>query len=107
MIDDIGVKPGPRHAIGSLYDMGPATNKLVLPAGSWNEGRIVVREGRLHHYLNGVKVVDCPCAGPKWIEMVQSSKFKDWPFGKASEGRMALQDHGDEVAFRNLRIKKM
>ena len=107
VIDDLGAKPGPAHAVGALYDMVPATNKVVKPAGSWNKGRIVVREGRLYHFLNGNKVVDCPCAGPKWTEMVQNSKFKNWPFGKATVGRMALQDHGDEVAFRNLRIKKL
>lgn len=107
VLDDLGAKPGARHAVGSLYDMVPATNKIVRPAGSWNEGRIVVHKGTLTHYLNGKKVVECPCAGPKWAEMVQNSKFKNWPFGKAARGRMALQDHGDEVAFRNLRIKKL
>ena len=80
--------------------------KTVRPAGAWNDGRIVVHEGRLQHYLNGKKVVDTPCAGPEWTAMIQQSKFKNWPFGTAKEGRMALQDHGDEVAYRNLRIKK-
>ena len=107
VIDDAGAKPGERHAVGALYDLVPATAKETRPAGAWNEGRIVVQKGRLKHFLNGKKVVDTPCAGPKWTAMIEKSKFKNWPFGTASEGRMALQDHGDEVAFRNLRIKKL
>jgi hypothetical protein len=107
VIDDAGTKAGPLHAVGALYDMVPATNKTARPAGAWNDGRIVVSKGRLSHYLNGARVVECACAGPEWQTMVQNSKFKDWPFGKASSGRMALQDHGDQVAFRNLRIKKL
>lgn len=107
VLDDQNRKPGPKHAVGSLYDLVPAKNKRTLPAGSWNEGRIVVHKGHLQHYLNGSKVVDCTCRGPEWDQMIANSKFRNWPFGKASTGRMALQDHGDEVAFRNLRIKKL
>ena len=107
VLDDIGAKPSPKHAVGALYGMVPAKNKKVLPAGSWNQGRIVVHDGQLTHYLNGTEVVSCPCTGPKWTEMVANSKFKNWPFGKSTIGRMALQDHGDEVAFRNLRIKML
>ena len=107
VIDDAGSRPSERHAVGALYDLVAAKGKTVRPAGAWNDGRIVVHEGRLQHYLNGKKVVDTPCAGPEWTAMIQQSKFKNWPFGTAKEGRMALQDHGDEVAYRNLRIKKL
>lgn len=107
VIDDAGAKPGERHAVGALYDLIAAKGKTVRPAGSWNEGRLVVKNGRLQHFLNGAKVVDTPCAGPEWLKMIKNSKFKNWPFGSAKQGRMALQDHGDEVAYRNLRIKKL
>lgn len=107
VLDDIGAKPGPRHAVGALYDLLPAEDKPVRPAGTWNDGRIVVHNGTLTHYLNGKKVVETACTGPKWTEMIQNSKFKNWPFGTAAKGRMALQDHGSEVAFRNLRIKML
>ncbi len=80
---------------------------MVRAAGQWNDGRIVVRAGRVQHWLNGVCVVDAPCAGPEWDAMVAASKFRDWPFGKAARGRLALQDHGDEVAFRNLRVLEL
>jgi len=107
VLDDGARKPGPKHAVGALYDLVPATDKVVRPAGQWNEGRIVVRDGRLQHFLNGRKVVDCACAGPEWDQLIAESKFRDWPFGKSPTGRLALQDHGDEVAFRDLRVKKL
>ncbi|MFN3240397.1 MAG: family 16 glycoside hydrolase [Planctomycetota bacterium] len=107
VLDDLTRKPGPKHAVGALYDLVSPTGKRARPAGCWNDARIVVQKGRLQHFLNGQKVVDCACAGPEWDRMIAASKFKDWPFGKATQGRMALQDHGDEVAFRNLRIKRL
>ena len=107
VLDDGARKPGPKHAVGALYDLVPATDKFVRPAGQWNEGRIVVRDGRLQHFLNGRKVVDCACAGPEWDQLIAESKFRDWPFGKSPTGRLGLQDHGDEVAFRDLRVKKL
>lgn len=107
VLDDVGAKPDPKHAAGALYDLVAAVDKEVRPAGSWNEGRIVVHQGRVQHWLNGKKVVEAACRGPEWDDMVQKSKFKDWPFGKATTGRIALQDHGDEVAYRDLRIRRL
>lgn len=107
IIDDLGSKPGGKHAVGALYDLVPATDKEVRAAGRWNEGRVVIQDGRVQHWLNGQKLVDVPCRGPEWEQMVAASKFKNWPFGKTGKGRLALQDHGDEVAYRNLRIKRL
>jgi len=108
VLDDLGAKPGPKHAAGALYDLYPAkADKPVRPAGQWNEGRIVISKGKLQHWLNGVMVVEGPVAGPEWDAMVAKSKFKDWPFGKVKEGHLALQDHGDEVAYRSLRIRRL
>jgi hypothetical protein len=107
VIDDLGAKPDAKHAAGALYDLVPATGKHVRPAGHWNDGRIVVQKGRVQHWINGLMVVDAPCRGPEWDAMVKESKFRDWPFGKADKGRIALQDHGDEVAYRNLRIRSL
>jgi cytochrome c len=79
----------------------------VKPAGQWNEARIVINKGRLQHWLNGKRVVETPIDGESWQALVKGSKFRDWPFAKVREGHLALQDHGDEVAFRNLRIKRL
>lgn len=107
VLDDFGASPAPQHSVGSLYDLVPAVEKTVRRAGAWNEGRIVVQNGRVQHWLNGNKVVDTPCRGPQWDTLIAGSKFKSWPFGKTGRGRIALQDHGDEVAFRNLRIRQL
>ncbi len=107
VLDDLGARPSPQHSVGALYDLVPPAEKTVRRAGEWNEGRIVVAKGRVQHWLNGAMVVDAPCRGAEWDAMVQRSKFKSWPFGKSDRGRLALQDHGDEVAFRDLRIKPL
>lgn len=108
ILDDLGQRPSPQHGAAALYDLVvPAADKPVRPAGTWNEGRIVVQEGRLRHWLNGMQVVDVNLRGGEWQRLVAGSKFRDWPFAKAAEGHIALQDHGDEVAFRNLRIKRL
>ena len=88
--------------IGGLKPRAP-----VRSAGSWNEGRIVIQGGRVQHWLNGQKLVDVPCEGAEWDAMVAGSKFRSWPFGRAKKGRIALQDHGDAVAFRSIRIKPL
>jgi hypothetical protein len=79
----------------------------VRPAGHWNDARIVVAQGRIRFWLNGAMVVDAPGEGPEWDAMIAKSKFKNWPFGKSKRGRLCLQDHGDEVAYRNLRVRAL
>jgi type 1 glutamine amidotransferase len=107
VLDDLGSKPNARHAAGALYDLVAPIGAVPRPAGAWNDARILVHEGRIKFWLNGVQVVDAPGTGPEWDTMVAASKFKDWPFGKAARGRLCLQDHGDEVAFRNLRVRAL
>lgn len=107
VLDDATVNPDPRHGVAALYDLVPAADKPLRPAGSWNDGRVVVQDGVLQHWLNGVMVLQTPCSGPEWDAMIAGSKFRDWPFGRAPKGRIALQDHGDEVAYRNLRIRSL
>jgi len=94
---------------GSLYDMLPPTDASAYkPAGEWNKVRIVVKDGKAEHYLNGKKIVEYPTSGPEWDKMVSESKFKTWEgFGKFDKGHIALQDHGDKVWYRDIRIREL
>ncbi|MES2730929.1 MAG: DUF1080 domain-containing protein [Bacteroidota bacterium] len=92
---------------GSNYDLiSPA--KPAKPAGAWNKARLVVNKGHVEHWLNGVKVVEYQLWSPEWEELVKNSKFTAFPdYGKAKKGHIALQDHGDKVWYRNIRIRTL
>ncbi len=100
----------------SLYDMIVATPQNANPAGQWNKIKIVSKNGKITHYQNGKKVVSYELWGEDWINLLQSSKFaeKKWPIafellkncgGEGKKGYFGFQDHGDEVWFRNIRVK--
>ena len=96
------------HRAGALYDLVAPTKAAAKPVGEWNTARIKVSHGRIEHWLNGVKVVEAPYGDDAWRKMVAGSKFKDMAlFGKASAGHIALQDHGDPVWYRNIKIRKL
>ncbi len=111
VLDDAnyGAKPDDAHACGALYDMDrPPADKPMKPAGEWNTARIRIKDGLLQHYLNGVKVVECRMDGPDWKAKIAASKFKEYEgFGLQPKGHIALQEHGDEVWFRNIRIRDL
>ena len=108
ILDDAHVRSDPKHTAGALYDLVAPVGKVLAKTGDWNTGRIVIRSGRVQHYLNGVKIVDAPIRGPAWDELVAGSKFKDWPeFGKHPKGHIAFQDHGNAVWYRTIRIKSL
>ncbi len=111
ILDDAGhhVEATDPHAAGALYDLqSPAAAKAPRPVGAWNHARILVRHDRVRHWLNGVKIVDSPLAGPVWDALVAKSKFKVYEgFGAAKKGHVALQDHGTPVWFKNIRIRDL
>lgn len=96
----------PSHRAGALYDLIAPAKAAAKPVGEWNRVRIVVRGGSIEHWLNGVRVVATRFGDEPWRERIAGSKFKAMPhFAKVPRGRIALQDHGDRVWFRNIRIR--
>jgi hypothetical protein len=96
------------HRAGDLYDLIASSEETVKPVGEWNLAEIIVNDGNLKLHLNGVMVVSTTMWTEEWDELVSNSKFKDMPgFGKYKKGKIALQDHGDEVWFKNIRVKKL
>jgi hypothetical protein len=98
------------HLAGSLYDILPADPKTCKPAGEWNTIVINVKDGKVTHTQNGVKVVEYELWTPKWDEMVAKSKFrtfKGWNEGISKEGYIGLQDHGYAIWFRNIKIREL
>jgi len=108
VLDDAAHRDGlsPLTAAGSNYALHPAPAGVVKPAGEWNLARIVVNGNHVEHWLNGQKVVEYEFLSPDWEALVKQSKFVEWPnYGRAKQGHIGLQDHGDWVAYRNVKIR--
>ncbi len=103
-------KNGTSHQAGALYDLVSPSAQVVNPAGEWNTAVIKVnhKTNEGSSTLNGTVIATFPLQGEKWDEMVANSKFKNWEsFGKIHNGHLGLQDHGNKVWFRNIKIKKL
>jgi len=98
----------PKHRAGDLYDLISCKTETVKKPGEWNEAEIIAKDGKLDYYLNGTNVVSTTLWDDAWKKLVAGSKFKEWPdFGTYKKGHIALQDHGNTVWYRNIRIKKL
>lgn len=103
-------KNGETHQAGALYDMVAPSSDISKPAGEWNSFSILIDHfaNMGHVVLNGEKVIEFPVHGTAWDEMVAQSKFANWDaFGVYRTGKIGLQDHGDKVSFRNIRVRRI
>ncbi len=110
ILDDDGHPDGriPSHRAGANYDLQVPTYTVTKPVGEYNRARIVVNDGHVEHWLNGRKLAEYQLWSEDWKAMVKASKFADMPsYGRARRGRIAIQDHGDRVWFRNIKIREL
>ncbi len=97
-----------KHRAADLYDLISSTPETVKKAGEWNQVEVISDHGTLVFFLNGTKVLSTTMWDDNWRKMIKGSKFKGMPdFGTYKKGHIGLQDHGNKVWFRNIKIKKI
>jgi hypothetical protein len=109
LIDDArhpDARIGPHRQTAALYDVMPAQNRPTRPAGELNQSRVLVSGKHVEHWLNGTRVLQYELESPELRKAIAASKFKDVArFGTVQKGHILLQDHGDEVWLRNIKIR--
>jgi len=101
-------KIGPHRQTAAFYDVMPAHDRPLKPAGEWNTSEVIVRGKHVEHILNGKKVLEYELDSPPLRDAIAKSKFKDVArFGKPQNGHILLQDHGDQVWYRRVEIMRI
>lgn len=110
VLDDNGHADGkiPSHRAGALYDIEVPPPNAVRPVGEWNTAVVRFTGTEIEHWLNGVLTSETSYGDDAWKAKIAASKFKQWPtFGTFAKGHIALQDHGDKVWYRNIKIRPL
>lgn len=110
VLDDEGHRDGllPTHRAGANYDLHPPASAAARPVGQWNEVRLRVQGAHVEHWLNGQKIVAYDLWSDDWEARVAASKFAAHPdYGRKRAGHIALQDHGDRVWYRNIKVRRL
>jgi hypothetical protein len=110
LIDDVGfpMELEPSQHTAANYGMHAPARIASKPAGEYNHTRLVVNNGQVEHWLNGERVVAYELWTPEWEALVQAGKWKDFPgYARARQGHIALQDHGNQCWFRNIKIREL
>ena len=98
----------PKTSAGSFYAVYEPAKDVCRPAGEWNSSKIVANGKKIEHWLNGEKVVECEISSEEWLKRVAASKWKDAKkYGLETKGHIDLQDHGDKVEYKNIKIREI
>lgn len=99
---------GLTRTAGANYDVHAPSQDVTNPVGEWNQLRLVINGPHVEHWMNGEKIVDYELWTDEWKEQVANSKWSEYPdYGLSETGHIALQDHGDPVWYRNIKIKRL
>lgn len=108
ILDNAGHPDGrsPLTSAGANYGLHAPERDVTKPVGEWNGVRLIVRGDHVEHWLNSVKILEYDIGSADWLRRVADSQFRNWPaYAKARRGHIGLQDHGDRVAFRSIKLR--